>query len=484
MSMEDALYPLLPAYRSLPGSAREAVGRAYRGLPETVRFGPRYAGFRRLAAEVEDWSAEQVEAYQLAELRRVLSGAAHSCPFYARSFSDAGFRPARLDSLADLAACPTITSRDIVEHLEGMASADDPRRRRLYVSTSGSTGTPVGFYLEKGVSRPKEKAFLAAQWRRAGYDETCRVAVIRGQVVSRNEREPIAYHDPTRDWLVLSAYHLSVARLPEYLEHIRRFRPDVLHAYPSAALQLAGFLQRTGQSWPVPLRCVLAGSERLTDPQRRLLEAVFGCRVYSWYGHSERVVLAGEGRQSRSYYFWPTYGYVEFGPPDATGLREVIGTSFHNRVMPLIRYRTGDYVRVHDPERDGPREYPWAAVSAVEGRVQEFLVTAAGCRVALTSMMIHTHDFDGLYAIQFVQDRPGRAVVRYVPGPRFRDEQLVAIERVMHLKLGQDFDLTMRAVAEVEKTPRGKGRWLISSLPHATATDDVAPAEAGTAASA
>ena len=52
--------------------------------------------------------------------------------------------------------------------------------------------------------------------------------------------------------------------------------------------------------------------------------------------------MAGEGTNSELFYFFPQYGHVEFGPPDDQGLREVIGTSFHNFAMPLIRYRTGD----------------------------------------------------------------------------------------------------------------------------------------------
>ena len=55
---------------------------------------------------------------------------------------------------------------------------------------------------------------------------------------------------------------------------------------------------------------------------------------YHWYGHAERVVLAEAGRCSDLIYFWPAYGYVEFGPPNAEGLQEVIDTSFHNLLDP------------------------------------------------------------------------------------------------------------------------------------------------------
>jgi phenylacetate-CoA ligase len=320
---------------------------------------------------------------------------------------------------------------------------------------------PVGFYLHKGVSRPKEQAFLEAQWHRGGYFPGARLAVIRGHVTSEKARGRITSYDATRDWLMLSSYHLTEDRLPEYLEAMESFRPDLLHAYPSAALQLAEFLERSGREWRLPLKGLLCGSERLTLPQKRLLERVFKCRAYRWYGHSERVVLAAEGRRSELFYFWPTYGCVEFGPPDAEGLCEVIGTSFHNLAMPLIRYRTGDYVRLADPARDGELEFPWPAAAAVEGREQEFLVSGTGRRISLTAFNMHDAIFNDLYAVQFYQGTAGQAEFRYVPGPRFDRARLALIESGIRRKLGDDFEVTLREVREVEKTARGKHRWLV-----------------------
>ena len=264
---------------------------------------------------------------------------------------------------------------------------------------------------------------------------------------------------------MLSSYHLTEERLPEYLAEIERFKPDALHAYPSAALQLAEFLEKSGVPWTRPLQCLLAGSERLNLPQKRLLERVFGCRVFRWYGHSERAVLAAEGRKSELFYFWPTYGWVEFGPEDEQGFCEVIGTSFHNLAMPLIRYRTGDYVRLADPRRDGELEFPWPAVAEIAGREQEFLVSRTGRRISLTAFNMHDRIFDDLYAVQFVQDTPGRAEFRFVPGPGFQRERVPLIETGVRRKLGDDFDLVMREVRETEKTSRGKHKWLVSRLP-------------------
>ncbi|HYE33049.1 MAG TPA: hypothetical protein VEH27_16605 [Methylomirabilota bacterium] len=463
MSLEDKLYPLLSVYEKLPLGVKRPIGSIYRALPESWRWGPAYRDFFDLVRQAEQWSREQIWDYQLKQLRRTLRHAQAYCPYYQRTFARASFKPDTVQSPEDLAHCPMLEKRDVIDNLQHLASTDIPPSRRLHITTGGSTGVPVGFYLHKGISRPKEQAFFDNMWSRAGYFKGARLVVIRGHVTSSHSSGRIASYDATRDWMMLSAYHLTQERLPEYLDEIERFKPDLLHAYPSAALQLAEYLEASGQSWRWPLRGLLCGSERLTLPQKRLLERVFGCRVYRWYGHSERVVLAGEGKNSELFYFYPQYGFVEFGPPDDEGLREVIGTSFHNLAMPLVRYRTGDYVRLADPAQT-PHEFPWVAASEVAGREQEFLVSASGRRISLTAFNMHDRIFDDLYAVQFYQDEPGRAVFRYMPGPQFDSTRLATIETGIRRKLGDDFALELMAVSEVEKTARGKHKWLVSKL--------------------
>jgi len=461
---------MLSAYRALPRGVQSGLGLAYRRLPESWRWGSRYCEFKRLSENSERWSLEEVRAYQLKQLRTVLHHAANHCPFYQRAFARAAFRPEELRDLERLQNCPMTEKRDLIEHIDEMASTNIKGAKRLYMTTGGSTGIPVGFYLQKGVSRPKEQAFLEAMWRRAGYFKGARLAVIRGHVTSKEAHGRIAEYDATRDWLMLSSCHLTIERLPEYLDALERFKPDLLHAYPSAALQLAEFLEKRGHGWRTPLRAVLCGSEQLTKSQKRLLERVFRCRVYRWYGHSERVVIAGEGRTSELFYFSPVYGLVEFGEPDEHGLCEVIGTSFHNLAMPLIRYRTGDYVRLANPATDGDLEYPWPAVSEIAGRGHEFLISASGRRISLTALNMHDDVFDDLYAVQFYQDEPGVAEFRYVPAPNFQRTRLPQMQQRLQRKLGDDFVLHPREVPDVEKTPRGKHKWLVSNLSHAPET--------------
>jgi phenylacetate-CoA ligase len=460
MSLEDKLYPLLKLYEAAPQPVKSLAGRAYRALPALLRYGNAYGQFQEEAKFAESWEAETIRRYQIKAVRESLMAAAKA-PFYAARFAERGLDPAKIEALEQLADYPLLTKQDLLLHREEMVNPVFDASQRLYITTGGSSGVPVGFYLHKGVSRPKEQAYLEAQWSRRGYRVGDRVAVIRGGVTSSKARGGISYYDATRNWLILSSSHLTLERLPEYVAALNKFRPQHLHAYPSAALMLARGLEETEMKLDVQLTSLLCGSEKLTSESQAYLEQAFGAPVFHWYGHSERVVLAGQGRTSNHLYFWPTYGFVEFGEPDENGHREVISTSFHNHVMPLIRYRTGDYVKLASAP---DAEFPMIEIEGVVGRDYEFLVSATGRRISLTAINMHDRIFDGLMAVQFCQERAGEVEFRYQPGPQWRGDRTEPMRTGLMKKLGDDFALVLREVSEVEKTSAGKHKWLVSRL--------------------
>lgn len=456
MSLEDTLYPLLKIYEAAPQPVKSLAGRAYRAIPSAWRYGQAYVRFQQESRDVETWDAATIRQYQIKALRESLV-AAGKAPFYAQQFAARGLDPARFEALDQLTDYPLLTKQDLLQHREAMVNPEFDAAQRLYITTGGSSGVPVGFYLHKGVSRPKEQAYLEAQWSRRGYRLGDRVAVLRGGVTSGRADGGICSFDATRNWLILSSYHLTPERLPEYVAALNRFRPQHLHAYPSAAL----LLMHMGVRLDFQLTSLLCGSERLGQEHQRQLEQHFGAPVLQWYGHSERVVLAAQGRRSNALYFCPTYGFVELGTPDAAGNCEIIGTSFHNHVMPLVRYRTGDHARLLE---DGAPEFAWPAIGEVIGRDYEFLIGHGGRRVSLTAVNLHEDFFTQLLALQFRQTEPGSATVCYVPVPGFDAATLAQVKKALQRKLGDDFTLQFEQVAEVERTPSGKHRWLITNL--------------------
>src|SRR5690606_28221227 len=108
-----------------------------------------------------------------------------------------------------------------------------------------------------------------------------------------------------------------------------------------------------------------------------LIEERFGCRVFDWYGQNERVAAIGTCEQGR-YHLMSDYSYVEL-EPTPEGL-EIVGTGFNNLAMPLIRYRTGDFVQLQDVDSCScGRAFP--VVRRIIGRDDDYIKLPDGSHV-------------------------------------------------------------------------------------------------------
>jgi phenylacetate-CoA ligase len=452
-----------------------AAQRLPDGVVDTlVRLLPFARPFRRRAirswmhfiASSEAWSEDELAAYQLARLRSLIEHAYAHVPHYRRVFDDLGAEPEDFNELADLHRLPTLDKTDLQERFDDLLADNVSAKDRSYYTTAGSTGIPVGFYYdaEQGI---RELAFMRTQWARVGFREHDRRIVLRGTVVAGDR---MYERSLTSNELVMSSYHLTDDRIPLFLERIRTFRPSYIHAYPSSVSMLARSLLELGEPPIEGLRAVLCGSENLYDWQRGLIEEAFQCRVYSWYGQSEGVCLAGECEHDTRLHIFPQYGLAELVDDDGAPVTEpgrpgeIVATGLHARAMPLIRYRTKDVATF----ASGTCELcgrPYRRFERIEGRLQEFIVTAGGRRISMVAINMHSSVFDNVRQFRFYQDEPGRVVLKLVPRRSFSwDEDVARIRRELAPKLGPDCSLEVELVTDIARGGRGKHHFIDQKL--------------------
>jgi phenylacetate-CoA ligase len=88
------------------------------------------------------------------------------------------------------------------------------------------------------------------------------------------------------------------------------------------------------------------------------------------------------------YFFWPQYGHFELLDAENRPITQpgklgfVVGTSFDNKVMPFLRYRTGDLAVLSD--RSHPLLPGYPACERIVGRLQEFIVCRDHRLVSIT----------------------------------------------------------------------------------------------------
>jgi phenylacetate-CoA ligase len=344
MSVEDWLYRWLGKYVDAPQWVKTPVGLAYSTLPKQIRYGSDY---RRFLAEARLDDPRQVNALAEVRLRAALMWAAQSVPAYA------SVRPLlRTGAPVDewLHAFPLTSRADLQARPQDYLSLARPEQARLPMQTGSTASESLSFFLERGVTRCKETAYIDSFRRRLGSAGQGVVLSLRGPIARGPERGATRSFDPIKQTLAISPKHLDGAYMPSHVEAAIRHRVSLVQGYPSAVYILACWLRDNA-----PASGLLAGvhgvqlfSETVQPFMVETIRDVFKCPVIFHYGHSERAVMAGSMPDDPRYFVWPLYGKVELvgldgeliGEPGQVG--EIVATGFDNRVMPFVRYRTGD----------------------------------------------------------------------------------------------------------------------------------------------
>lgn len=447
------------AYDALPTS----VTRAVRLVPFGWRVGRAYRRTLALLLETDRWDAARLEALATERLGGLLDGALRDVPYYRDRYGHLRGR----DPWRVLRDIEPIRKSDMQADPELFLDRTRPRRSTYETSTGGTTGEPLRIVLDREGFQ-LEWAFMVAQWMRAGFRPGMPRATFRG-VPFRDGR--LWQDNPVYDELKFSPFAMSDRSLAAYVEELRRYRPRFLYGYPSALTTLAHWVERHPDAGMPPVQGMLCGSENVRPGQRELLERVFGARFFSWYGMSEKVILAGECERSSRYHAFPQYGITEVldahgnltSEPGSDG--ELVGTGFINRAMPFIRYRTGDFATLEADRCEAcGRHFP--LLGPVRGRwVQEMVVARSGAHVSLTALNMHGEVFSGIERFQFHQREVGRVTLRLVPASGTLDERARSrILSALHGKTGDEIAWTLESVATIEPTPRGKGVFLVQEL--------------------
>ncbi len=457
------------AKRHLPYPAKQGLKYVYSAIPPRFRYGKVFWDTYNFLQESQWWSREKLEEYQMQQLSRLLHHAYENVPYYRRVFDERALKPKDIQDFRDLSRLPYLTKGIIRENLPDLVARNYHGSKLEYVTTGGSTGIPLGFYWERGVTNPKEHAFIRMLWERVGYRMTDRCVVLRGNFDQSAPKGRFWSYDPLNKSLILSCCNMTDELLPDYIAKISEFKPDFIQAYPSVITILTRFMERNNVEPFRTVKAILCTSESLYPWQRELLEEVMKYRVWSFYGHSERAALAGECEKSTYYHIQPEYGIVELISKDGNAVTnqdevgEITATGFNNLACPFIRYRTTDLAVLSNTKCECGRDY--ALLSKMEGRLQFFFVDKTGSLITSFYSDEGPRNFAGkINAYQYVQNEPGKVLLNIDAKNKFSISEIDAVKRDF-LDFYPRFDIEIEFVDHIPRTKSGKFKFLVQKLP-------------------
>lgn len=449
---------------SLKTKIVSSVKQIYSAVPNSYKPGP-YRSTSALVEKSNYWSKQRHDNYQSITLNTLITHAYYHVPYYHKLFSSLKLKPDDFKSIQDLNKLPFLTKRLIQKHRSELVSLNISKFLKKKVTTGGSTGEPLIFFQKRFHSETRELAFIHDLWKRCGISEKTPKAVLRGSANTLDA--PISFNRLTNS-LTLSTFRSDDESLFEYAEAIRNYDIEFLHAHVSSAVVFANFLIRNGLT--CPLKVVFGASENVYPFQRELIRKAFSARLFTWYGQSEQVVLAGECEYSEKYHCFPQYGITELVDGNGNNITtpgvqgEIVGTGFNNPVMPFIRYKTGDIASFAEGTCQCGRRYQ--LIDHVEGRSNEYIFTSNGRQISIRGLIFgkFLEAFKKIERIQLYQEKEGEVTIRVVKTPGYSVKDEKEIKEKIYKLVPFGLDISFEYLDHLPPTVRGKHPFLIQKI--------------------
>ncbi len=92
---------------------------------------------------------------------------------------------------------------------------------------------------------------------------------------------------------VVNTYIISDEIMSGYANLLRSYKPEVVKGYASSVYMVAKYLKEQDINDIKP-RTIITSAEMLFPQYRDLIEDVFGCKVFDYYGSREIGALASQ----------------------------------------------------------------------------------------------------------------------------------------------------------------------------------------------
>ena len=177
--------------------------------------------------------------------------------------------------------------------------------------------------------------------------------------------------------------------IPEIVEQLNRFQPDMLGGYPSH-LELLIEEAKEGRLKISPV-IIMTGGEYLPDTLRAKLAESFHCYVQTSYSCTEGGTVACECRHQ---HFHINEDWLIVEPVDAEGnpvpdgvqSEKILLTNLYNYTQPYIRYEVTDRVILHREQCPCGNLSPWLELEGRTDDVIEFREGEKRIRIAPLSV--------------------------------------------------------------------------------------------------
>lgn len=401
------------------------------------------------------------ELWQMRQLRHIVRSAYTTIPFYRDLWDSAQCSSSGSKGAISLERLPIVNKRILREAGHAKTIFEKFRAPYHWNQTSGTTGEPFRFPVS-GFYTPgfKDRRFSAyLQYRFLRWAGMPLFHIQRSLRIAHIGMRP--YPKDDSNYLFIPVSDLR-ERPKEMLKKILTFHPTLIESVPTILVECARVLLETGLKFSGIL--LTTCGETLFLSQRSFIERSFESEVFDRYGLEEVGFIAAECKEHKGLHIYEESFLVEIlgedgcPAPEGTPGRVVV-TSFYSKIMPFIRYETGDigsFISNRCPCGLASRRI------SINGRRGGFISLNSRIFTHIELAMALDDLSQKILRFQIIKTGPDSLSMKIIPAWDFSPGDESVIRKHFHKKTG--ISPAIEVVRDIPYTVRGKSRVVIDEV--------------------
>jgi phenylacetate-CoA ligase len=416
--------------------------------------------YKRFLNKSNNFSISDLRTYQYQKLKSLIKYAYEFVPYYKKLFNSLKLLPKDIRSINDLNIIPPLTKEIVRERFKDLTSSIIKKLVPSLCNTSGSTGTPLSFYVDKNITICKFAIFWRI-WEWEGYKFGQRWANITGPVF---EDKRILKYIRSLNALYISSFDITKKNAETILLELLKFKPKMLRGYPSSICEFAKFIGEKSLLRKIKVNCIATSSENLLEFQREFLENVFDCKVFDNYSQWEQSCIIAECEKQQKHHQME-YGILELLDENNELVKEgeigeITGTNLENLAMPLLRYKTRDLAVKSNETCECGRSHD--VIKVIDGRIEDIILTPDGRRIGrMDAAFKYNKGFD---FAQIIQNELNSIDILLVKNKLYNDEEKNILEKHIRDRVGNFLNINYIFVDRIKPGNNGKIRFVINNM--------------------
>ena len=416
------------------------------------------------------YGKESISISQFKKLKKLVDHTFSNSTFYRKFWSENGFRPKMLQIPSDLKLIPVISRKQLREALSIDPSSVYARKNLPdlhFQTTSGSSGIPLKIYWSKK-EWIRRMWFLLRAYRKQGLPLFS---------TTQNLADPVDIKKPLffqYFGILKNEYHDIYVDFQEHFDNLSKLkRIQILKGMPSDLFSLAYYVLKNGGEFP-EVDIIQSVGEVLDKATREYVESAFSSKILDSYSSVETGLIAYQSTTSDGKYEISSENVIlEAHRNDIfpEGDSETVVTNLNNFTTPIIRYLSGDVVKIIS---DSIQKITIPDhIESIYGKYLDFLVHPDGEIISAHVVKQNLTHIEGIDRFQIEQLSVDKIVITVQPDKKYSNETEEIIRRLMLRDLGEEVQISIRLEENLMAKNDYRKFKVVSSIPALEILDSI-----------